>query len=230
MLPNERDHVLFYAGYKIDKCVCDRFSIHTVKCSKISARKWLNSSWYSSFYYCTVIILLSLLAFQNVEAQSQDYYYTVDGVILMNGVLNDSAIIAKSKKVTVLLDYETAKFDLYFDIATVQTGIDSLDKLLAKQEGNFIEFEGKLGIEYVQTQSHAPQDFEVEGYLDCDYQCGVVQGKGRLEHIFGGTYSCVLTLSFLLNKNQLPFIIPLKGLHNEFTVDVIQTILKRTNE
>lgn len=185
---------------------------------------------FNSITFFIVATFLFVAVSHKVEAQNQDYYYTVDGAIIMNGVYKDSAIIAKSKKVTVLLDYETAEFRLYFDIATVQTGIDSLDKLLAQQERNFVEFEGNLGIEYVQTQSHGPQDFEVEGYLDCDYQCGLIQGKGRLEHIFGDTYSCILTLSFLLNKNELPFPIPLVGLHDEFEVDVVQTILKRTSE
>ncbi len=181
---------------------------------------------FNVIYYSIAAMFLSVLICQNAEAQSQDDYYTIDGTILLTGLYNDTGIIAKSNKVTILLDYETAEFSLYFDISTIRTGIDSLDKLLARQVGNFIEFEGNLGVEYVNTQDNGTQDFNIEGYLDCDFQCGLIHGKGRLESTFGDFYSYILTLSFQLNKNQLPFVIPLQGLHDEFRVDVVQTLIK----
>src|SRR5690606_34727992 len=135
--------------------------------------------------------LLAILLFGNNynACSQQDYYRTVNGIIQITGVLNDSVVVANSKKVTVLLNYETASFNLFFDIGTLRTGIDSLDKLLARQVGNFIEYEGKMGLEYVNTQSHGPQEFEVEGYINCNYHNKVIRGKGRLDHIYSGIYS-----------------------------------------
>lgn len=175
------------------------------------------------------IITLILLTFgSNVSAQ--EVYGTVNGTVHITGAWNDSALIAVSNELVVLLNYETAQFELRLDKSTLRTGVDSLDKKLKKFERDILIYEGKLGIEYIQTQSHPPQDFEVEGYLTCTPHNENIIGKGHLEHIFGDVYSCILNMTFHLNLKEINLDIDLPGLQDEVHVEIIQTVLKRENE
>ncbi len=164
----------------------------------------------------------------NVKAQ--EVYSTTNGIIHITGVWNDSALVTISNKLVVLLDYETARFELRLDKSTLKTGIDSLDKKLKKLERDVLVYEGKLGIESVQTQSHPPQDFTIEGYLTCTFHNESIVGKGHLEHIFGNVYSCVLNMTFHLNLKEINLEIDLPELEDEIHVEIIQTVLKRENE
>lgn len=171
-----------------------------------------------------------LVSISNMQAQ--EYYRTMSATMIIKGLWNDSAIVAKSNRVFLLLNYETAEFLMQLDKSTLRTGIDSLDRLLASREYDYIEYEGKLGIEYINTQKHPPQDFEVEDYLRCmPHSEKKIIGKGRLEYIFGDPYSCILKMHFFhLNLRELGLDIPLPGLKDEVNVEIIQTVLKRVNE
>ncbi|MBD80961.1 MAG: hypothetical protein CL840_18735 [Crocinitomicaceae bacterium] len=175
------------------------------------------------------IMLVMLLPFaSNVKAQ--EVYSSTIGTVHITGVWNDSIITAISNELIVLLNYETARFEMRLDKSTLRTGIDSLDKELKELEGNILVYEGKLGIEYVQTQSHPPQDFEVEGYLTCAPHNENIIGKGRLKHIFEDVYSCILNMTFHLNLKEINLDIDLFGLDDEIRVEIIQTVLKRKDE
>lgn len=188
----------------------------------------LNASKMGSKTFFSIILVVLLIFGSNVKAQ--EVYGTINGTIHITGVWNDSALIAVSNQLVVLLNYETAQFELRLDKSTLRTGIDSLDKKLKKLERDILVYEGKLGIEYVQTQSHPPQDFEVEGYLTCAPHNENIIGKGHLEHIFGDVYSCILNMTFHLNLKETNLNIDLPGLVDEVHVEIIQTVLKRESE
>lgn len=175
-----------------------------------------------------IITLLLLIFLQEVNAQVA--FSTVKGKIKITSIWNDSALIAVSNELIVLLDYETACFEMRLDKSTLRTGVDSLDKRLEQLRGDLLIYEGKLGLDYVRTHSHPPQDFEVEGHLICAPHTEAIIGKGRLEYTLGDVYSCLLTMTFHLNLEDVNIDIDLSGLHNEVHVEVIQIVLKRNNE
>ena len=178
-------------------------------------------------YAC--LFLLILAGTSNSNAQDE-VFRTIKGLIRFTGVVNDSVLIASSNQLVIVLDYENAKFILKLDKSTLRTGVDSLDKRLAKYNDDYIRFEGKLGIDYIQTASHPPQDFKVKGYLNCASHNEPVIGKGRLEHIFSDTYTCVLNMTFHINLKTIFFDIDLPGLEDEIQVEIVQTILNRGSD
>tara|TARA_R110002072_G_scaffold171058_2_gene324789 strand:- start:553 stop:1164 length:612 start_codon:yes stop_codon:yes gene_type:complete len=176
-----------------------------------------------------VALLIVALCGTNAVVAQPDHYYTVAGTIMIQGGLNGTPVQAKSNKVTVLIDYNTGEFQLYFDAATLHTGMPIIDTLLAKQRGNLIQYEGNFGLDHVQTESHPPLDFIVEGYINCKYHNDFIQGKGRLEHLYDGTYSCYLNLSFDLTLDQLPFNINIEGLDENIRIEIIQMVLNQNS-
>lgn len=176
----------------------------------------------------TAIIVVAFSVCQ-VSAQQPDYYITVDGTIMIQGKLNEQPLMAKSNKVTVLVNYNTGDFTMYFDASTLKTGVMALDTVLLKQKGYVIQYEGKFGVDHVQTESHAPLNFMVEGYINCHYHNDYIQGKGRLEHLYDDHYSCYLNMSFDLTLDQLPFKIEVERLDEHIRVEIVQMVMNQNN-
>ena len=180
---------------------------------------------------CTIVLLIEMLAIpaSKAYAQQPDYYITVDGAIMIQGKYNDTPLKAMSKKVTVLIDYNTGDFTLYFDASTLKTGELALDTLLAKRKGYVIQYEGKFGVDHVKTESHPPLDFVVEGYINCHYHNNFIQGRGRLEHLYDDHYSCMLDMSFDLTLDQLPFNIDVEGLDENIKIVIVQMVMNQNS-
>lgn len=165
-----------------------------------------------------------------VNVNAQEILRSTRGTIQIKGVWNDSPIVAVSNELIIILNYETAQFELRLDKASLRTGIDSLDTVLRKLNENVFIYEGKLDIEMVRTQDHPPQDFIVEGYLTCAEHNEQIIGKGHLEHIFDGVYSCFLNMTFNLSLNNNDIVVNLLGLKDDIQINIIQAVLKRENE
>ena len=172
-----------------------------------------------------IVFLLAL----GLNAKAQQIYGTNNGIVHITGVLNDSALNVVSNELIILLNYETAQFELRLDKSTLRTGVDSLDKKLERLVRDVLVYKGKLGIEFIQTESHPAQDFTVEGYLTNASHNETIMGEGHLEHIFGDVYSCVLNMSFQLNLKEINLNLDLPGLANEVHVEIRQTVLKNRN-
>ena len=174
-------------------------------------------------------LLLVVLCGTNAAVAQPDHYYTVDGTIMIQGALNDRPVQAMSKKVTVLIDYNTGEFQLYFDASTLRTGLPIMDTLLLRERGNIIQYEGNFGLDHVQTESHPPLDFLVEGYINCSFHNDFIQGKGTMKHLYDGTYSCYPNLSFDLTLDQLPFNINIEGLDENIRIEIVQMLLSQNS-
>ena len=186
-----------------------------------------NLMWLRAFRNAATAFVVVLLVACQVSAQQPDYYITVDGTIMIQGKLHDKPLLAKSNKATVLVDYNTGNFTLYFDASTLKTGVIALDTVLLKQKGYVIQYEGKFGVDHVQTESHAPLNFLVEGYINCHYHNDYIQGRGRLEHLYDDHYSCYLNMSFDLTLDQLPFNIQVEGLDENIRVEIVQMVMNQ---
>jgi hypothetical protein len=129
----------------------------------------------------------------------------------------------------IQLNNETARFTMKMDKSTFKTGIDSLDHLLKELKYDIIEYKGKLGVESITVNDHPPLDFEVEGVLSTNEH--IIKGTGRLEHISNrGMFSCLLTLKFTLNKNDLGLNLDGLDIEDEIQIDIVQSVLNKTKD
>ena len=130
------------------------------------------------------LVSLLFLLLQGINLVAQEVYGTDNGIIHISMVKDEEVVTAISKKLVVIINYDDASFKLLLDKSTLETEVDSIDKVLRQKKYDNIEFEGKLGIEQVKTVKHPPQDFDVNGYITCSPHHVAVVGKGHLEHIF----------------------------------------------
>lgn len=174
--------------------------------------------------------IVCLLLIHGAQVSAQEVYRTANGKVQIIGVWNGSTLVGESNNLLVSLDYETAEFTIRLDKSTIYTGVDSLDVGLKKASQKMVTFEGKLGIDFVQTQSHPSQSFPIEGYLTSVSDYTKIVGEGSLSHVFGSVYSCVLNMTFTLKLKDINVATNLSGFGDEVQIKIVQTILKRESD
>ena len=108
----------------------------------------------------------------------------------------------------------------------IRDRIDSLDKKLAQLKYEIIEYKGVLGVQSINTEGHPPLDFNVEGVLSTNNN--IIKGTGHLEHIANrGLFSCVLTLKFNINKNDLGLNIEGLVIEENIQIEIVQNVLNK---
>ncbi len=170
-----------------------------------------------------IIVVLFLFAANISEAQNE-LYKTSKGYLLIKVDLNGTSVDIRSDELMIMLDYETGGIVLKQKVSSLMTDNDSIRSQLKKLQDVYLKFEGKLGLDYVNTVDHPPVDFQVEGtLLPQDIQ---ITGKGHLEHIAQKTKSvCLLTMDFMLNPEIIFPDAQFPGIHNKINVKVIQSLL-----
>jgi len=157
---------------------------------------------------------------------AQDTYYSREATLKLTGQLNGEDLHLQTSNVNVVIDYETAGIDMRFEVKTLNTEIDSLDKMLSKSNMK-VHFSGKLGLEYINTANHPPLKFDLEGWLDINGSRSWIKGRGDLYHLgYSSAYSCVLSITILLDTEELnlPFEIP--GIGDEFEAVMQHALLE----
>jgi hypothetical protein len=174
-------------------------------------------------------ILISVGVLMLTKGYSQDVYRTLNGQMLITAISNDSVLKITNKELVIQLNYETARFTMKMDKSNFITGIDSLDKKLAQLKYEIIEYKGKLGIDNINTNGHPPLDFGVEGVLSTNDN--IIRGTGRLEHISSrGVFSCLLTLRFNINKNDVGLDFRGLDIEDEVQIEIVQSVLNKTKD
>ncbi len=166
------------------------------------------------------------------SANSQDFngaYGTINGLIEVRAVYKDSMFQAYSNQLRAHLNYDNASLILHLDLATLQTGVDSIDKLWKKKLiDKDWQLKGKLSLEFINTTDSKTQKLAIEGYLINEKGMHKVQGSGELRHVVGDPISCVLTLNFRLSLPDLGVDMDnAKNLSPDVMVNIQQSILKR---
>lgn len=174
-------------------------------------------------------LLLAFTGLNYISVYAQEEYQTSAGTLIISAHLNDKPVKIRSKKLLILLDYETGKVMMKQEISALRSDNDTLQKKLESKTNEYIRFEGKLGLDYINTRGHPPLDFQVEGIIyPQNYH---VMGKGHLVHyVEGSSSTCLLSMTFQLEidalfpDNQLP------GLGSKMYVQIVQSLLARVNE
>ena len=171
-------------------------------------------------------ILLFIFFGSMTGMKAQNVYSTTNGAIFIKGIINDSAIVARSHELTILLDYETAEFSIKLDVSSLSTGVESWDDKIKNLKDKYILLKGKLGLNSINTEKHPPLNFTVKAYvLSNNDDDKSIDGDGSLIHVFGDNYSCVLNLNFKFDWKEAGLNIDIPGLKNEMQVKIIQTVL-----
>lgn len=177
----------------------------------------------NKIYIYTFILFFTLI---NQVFGQAEIYSTINGQIKISTVVDGKIVTARSNKLIISLDYNTALFKMRLDKSSLKTGVDSLNMFFSKYKGAFIETKGKMGIDFIETKSHPTQNFKVALTLENPYNTTEIMGNGSLTHL-GGIYSCILNLNFQLNLDDLNIQLPFKGINNKINIQILQTILKR---
>ncbi|HFA49204.1 MAG TPA: hypothetical protein ENJ95_09320 [Bacteroidetes bacterium] len=173
-----------------------------------------------------ILLFAAILIFAYSTGVAQDVYYTTGANLKINAEMNGKPLHLQTNELGAMLNYETAYIVIRFPIKSLKTGVDSLDNILQRSNSEAV-FDGKLGLEYVNTQDHPPMKFSTEGWLTVGNSKTLVQGKGELHHVGNTTkYACMLGMTMQLGFDELNIELPISGLENEFEVVITQELLQ----
>ncbi len=174
-------------------------------------------------------ILITIVIVSFFEGKAQDVYRTQNGNMVITAISADTILKITTKELLVLLNYEDAKFEMKMDKSTFYTGNDSLDKKLALMKYDIIEFNGKLGVEYINTNGHPLLNFEVQGVISTNNK--TINGTGKLEHLSSrGAFSCLLTLKFNVKKDDLGINVEGLDLKDDIQIEIVQIVLNKAED
>lgn len=174
-----------------------------------------------------ILILLLLIAIGLQYGLSQDIYYTRNATLYLNGGVNGKALTLQTSELNVKLDYETAEIIIRFPVSSLTTDLDSLQHWIQNINSEVI-YEGKLGLDYVNTENHPPMQFTTEGWLNINTEKRLIEGNGELHHVGqSNQYACVLGLNMILDLKALNIHLPIEGLDSEFEAIITQALLQR---
>lgn len=175
--------------------------------------------------------LLALVLFAlSLPAWGQEYIGTKTGMAKIHLVWNGNPVEVHTENLNVILNYDYAEIKVRLDLSTVRSSDPKMDTLLALYPVRVIEFIGKLSIQFIQTQKHPEQDFEVEGRLNVGNK-NPIFGKGHLKHLYSGTrYACHLDASFQLSLEAMGLTGLPTALDDALQVEIIHNVMKRNKE
>lgn len=159
----------------------------------------------------------------------EEVYKTSSGLLIIKANFDGQIVNINSRKLLILLDYETGKVVMKQEFSALTSENDSIQSKLNIMKNEYIQFEGKLGLDYINTLGHPPLKFHVEGTMYPGNNH--VLGTGHLEHIGqGATIACLLSLTFKLRADDVFPDHFLEGFDNEIYVTVLQSLLPRVGD
>lgn len=175
-----------------------------------------------------LLVLLFLGLYPTINI-AQEAYMTTTGLLVIKASKDGQVITINSKDLNIQLDYESGNIKMRQELSALLSSDDSLQFTFNSKSNEFVTFEGKLNLDYINTKEHPPLDFGVEGTLYP--QKNLIIGSGHLVHRVQGTSSaCLLSLSFTLDPDEVFPAYNMGGWSDEIYVTVIQSLLARTNE
>jgi len=176
-----------------------------------------------------VCIISFWVTFCGAQSKGDNIYLTENGRIIFKGELADTSINLTAQNLYALLNYDDAQFELKLDLSALYSGNSKVDSILQAKENEIVSLKGKLDIDFINIEGHPPLDFVVDGLLSSSG--ALINGKGHLEHLFDqGTYSCILTLSFILDKSDLGFDFTGIDLDDKVNIEVIQIVMNKLED
>lgn len=169
---------------------------------------------------------------QVVSQQPLQIYRTIKGDIAITLLYKDTAIIAASNQLLVLLDYETSRILFKVQYETFHTGTDSLDNKFKSLKGQELAFEGKLGI-FVNTKKYTPQKYNMQGAMTSISYSFTAEGNGTVLCMAPGNNnisSCKLIAAIKCKLSDLNLTDVFKNADNNIQIDIRQSLLEKNTQ
>ncbi len=177
-------------------------------------------------------LISGFMVFLCLGTSAQELYRTKQGTLVILVQTGKESISVHSKQLDIQLNYKSAEIIAQLPLNSLYSGIDSLDRRFQSMPEECVLLKGKLGIEYLDTQSHPVQEFPITADLIFGSRTKSIIGRGQLEHIAGGeSVACLLGLNFELNSeifrvNEKWPTMP----DGEMKIQVIHTVLKQSDQ
>ncbi len=158
--------------------------------------KVINKRWLA------IAFLLYLITIPQGFVYAQESFRTFRGTIVLSFEMNNEPVQFISNELDVMLNYETAQFRYTLKKSSIRTTDISHLQLFKPDE---INFSGKLGVEFIKTDSHPVQTFGLEGTLSSSSgQELAVHASGSLSHLYSNSgLACWLNITMQLEKHDM---------------------------
>lgn len=171
-----------------------------------------------------LFILLATIAIQAIDVNAQQVYSTNKGVMQIQGIVASEEATFYSNNLIMVLDYNTS--DLQFTISNENIAMSEKELNLGLKEGTKIQFNGNLGLGYINTESHPKLAIQSDGTLKVNNQTVKVNFSGNLEHLYAGTQTaCMLNLFFKLTQDEIDLLIPDNPFEEGAIIKIVYTLL-----
>lgn len=178
----------------------------------------------SERYWLVVVTILFTMLPPGGSVYAQESYRTFRGTIVISTEVNNIPVKYVSNELDVQLNYETAEFQFTLNKNSIRTSnIGHLN--LFKPE--VVQFKGKLGIEFIKTDSHPTQIFGVEGILSS--QSGqeiAMNASGSLSHLYSNaSIACWLNVIMQLDRQDIKGFVLDSATTDDMRIEITNTVL-----
>jgi len=182
------------------------------------------------FKHKSLYIIVMLLIIQGYsDLFAQESYRTSKGLLVIVTIINDETVTLNSKELSISIDYESGNILMELDISDLLTESDSMQSIINNEESDLIKFEGKVGLDYINTTGHPPINFQIEGLMYPSNKR--VIGSGTLVHIEKGTLSaCLISLSFKLKYNEFFSNKEFNSNNDYLYINIRESLMAREND
>jgi hypothetical protein len=97
------------------------------------------------------------------SVKTQNLFTSRQGKVIITFKYLDTTLTASSNSVLIKLNYSKAEIDLILDTKDIETGVDSLNKILYESNKTLHLF-ATLKLDYIDTKKHPKQNFAFEGF------------------------------------------------------------------
>ncbi len=175
--------------------------------------------------WCFVLVVtLSSIVIPTWKIFAQDNYRTLRGTIVLSTEVNNEPVTFVSSELDVQLNYETAEIRFTLKKNSIRTNnIVELQHFIPEQ----VQFYGKLGIEYIKTDSHPNQIFGIEGRLSTESgQELEIHATGGLSHLYSNaSIACLLNISMQLDQQYVEGFILDRRPTGDMLIEITNTVL-----
>ena len=153
----------------------------------------------------TLFFLIALLGCINAQ---NGLYFTRNASLNILGEYNGKNFKGSTQKLSVTLDYESTEIILGLELSDLEFDADLLNELIQPYNTK-VEFKGLLGLDYINTDGHPIQYFDIEGELKINGKKNRIHGEGELHHIEQhGILACMLGITMSLDLNDFDIEVP----------------------
>lgn len=171
-----------------------------------------------------LVTILFTLRLPGGIVYAQESYRTLLGTVVISTEVNNETVKYISNDLDVQLNYETAEFTFSLNKNDIRTE-NILHLNLYKPE--MIKFYGKLGVDFIKTDSHPIQIFGVEGTLSSLGGREIsLNASGSLSHLYSNTdIACLLNISIQIDRQEIEGFILDSASTSDMKIEITNTIL-----